>query len=275
MNPPTAIADRPLDAANQSSSGQGHSSASSLSQAQGLVSGVDPKRLFFRRKYVFSRVLGSILLVVTAPIILLLCGIVRLTSKGPGLYRQRRVGLSGTTFHIVKIRTMVVDSEPSGKPVWCVKGDPRITCFGRFLRKTHLDELPQLWNVARGDMCLIGPRPERPEICDKLAGMIEGYYDRNTIKPGVTGLSQINLPADECFEDVQRKQILDLRYIEEANSWLEIRILMATALRLLGLRGSKVMKVMRLCRRELLSAETIVPAEDEPSFAYSGPSRPR
>ena len=236
---------------------------------------VDPKRLFFRRKYEFDRLLGVCLLVATAPLTIFLCAAVKLTSKGPGFYRQRRVGLDGKVFEMVKLRTMVVDSEPGGKAVWCVKRDPRITRFGRILRKTHLDELPQLWNVSKGEMCLVGPRPERPEICDELASRIEGYYERNTVKPGVTGLAQINLPPDVSFADVQRKQVLDLRYIEEANTWLEIRILMATALRIGGLRGSTVMKAMGLCRSGLLSVDIPASADDEPSFAYRCPNRPR
>ncbi|MCP4885114.1 MAG: sugar transferase [Planctomycetaceae bacterium] len=232
---------------------------------------------FFAMKNHFDRAAGIGLLVLTAPLTLVLCGVVKLASKGPGFYRQKRVGLNGKEFDIVKLRTMIVDSEPAGQAVWCVKRDPRITPLGRILRKTHLDELPQLWNVAKGEMSLVGPRPERPEICETLAKRVEGYYDRNTVKPGVTGLAQINLPPDESFEDVQRKQILDLRYIEEANFWLEARILLATAFRMFGLRGSTVMKMMRLSRNELLSNGVAAAgdSEDQPSFAYGGPGRPR
>ena len=120
------------------------------------------------------------------------------------------------------------------------------------MRKLHLDELPQLYNVLRGDMTLIGPRPERPEICQSLAKQIDGYYDRVAVKPGVTGLAQVNLPPDETVEDVVRKQILDLRYVDETNWWLELRIFIATAMRMAGVRGERVMKSMRLCRRHLL-----------------------
>ncbi|MDF1841519.1 MAG: sugar transferase [Rubripirellula sp.] len=232
---------------------------------------------FFAMKNYFDRAAGIGLLVLTAPLTLVLCGVVKLASKGPGFYRQKRVGLNGKEFDIVKLRTMIVDSEPSGQAVWCVKRDPRITWFGRILRKTHLDELPQLWNVAKGDMSLVGPRPERPEICEKLAEKIPGYYDRNQVRPGVTGLSQINLPPDESFADVQRKQILDLCYIEEANFWLESRILAATGLRMIGLRGETVMKSMRLCRVHLLPSKSSMQEsrENEPSFAYSGSVKPR
>jgi hypothetical protein len=112
--------------------------------------------------------------------------------------------------------------------------------------------LPQLLNVAFGEMSLVGPRPERPEICEDLARHIGGYYDRNAVKPGVTGLAQINLPPDETVDDVRRKQILDMHYIAEANWWLDLRMLVATALRMIGIKGELVMKWMGLCRRDLL-----------------------
>lgn len=209
-------------------------------------------RPFFRRKYLFDRVAGIGLLVALSPLLLSLYAVVRCTSKGPGFYRQRRVGLNGKTFEILKLRTMVVNAEKPGQAIWCVKNDSRITSVGRILRRMHLDELPQLWNVALGDMSLVGPRPERPEICKELAKRIDCYYDRVAIKPGVTGLSQINLPPDESLDDVRRKQILDLQYIQEANTWLELRIIGATAMRMLGVRGQIVMKAMQLCRRDLL-----------------------
>ena len=210
------------------------------------------REAFFRRKYFVDRCVGGVLLVAMSPVLLILFLLVKLMSPGPGFYRQKRVGLHGEPFEIIKLRSMVVNAEKPGQAVWCVKNDARVTRFGRVLRKLHLDELPQLWNVARGEMSLVGPRPERPEICESLAEKIDGYYRRIAVHPGVTGLSQINLPPDEKFEDVQRKQILDLRYIEEANTWLEVRILVATAMRMVGIRGETVMKSMRLCRRDLL-----------------------
>lgn len=245
--------------------------------AFGLGKKVEPDAKFFTLKYYFDRMAGIGLLVLTAPLTILLCCLVKLASKGPGLYRQTRVGLNGKEFDIVKLRTMIVDSEPGGQAVWCVKRDPRVTWLGRILRKTHLDELPQLWNVAKGEMSLVGPRPERPGICEELAGKIAHYYDRNAVKPGVTGLAQINLPPDESFADVQRKQILDLRYIDEAGPWLEVRILAATGLRMFGVRGKTVMKSMGLCRAHLLPSRSDGQhaCEGEPSFAYTGPVKPR
>lgn len=198
------------------------------------------KWLFFRRKYRLERAAGVVLLVLTSPLIGFLILLVRSSSRGPGLYRQLRVGHRGQTFHILKIRSMVQDAEKDGKPVWCTKRDTRVTRIGAFLRKVHLDELPQLLNVARGEMALVGPRPERPEIIKDLRKEIDGYEKRLSVMPGVTGLAQINLPPDEKIEDVRRKQYLDLRYIEEASGWLDFRMIVATALRMVGIPGSLV-----------------------------------
>ena len=221
-------------------------------QAPALSASAANRASYFRRKYAIDRFAGAVLLVLSSPLTLTLFLLVKLTSPGPGFYRQRRVGLNGETFEIVKLRSMVKNAERPGQAVWCVKNDARVTWLGRILRKLHLDELPQLWNVAMGEMSLVGPRPERPEICENLAEEIEGYYLRNTVKPGVTGLSQINLPPDETIEDVRRKQILDLRYIEEANFWLDTRMILATAMRMIGFGGETVIKTMKLCRRDYL-----------------------
>ena len=204
----------------------------------------DPvRRKFFERKSVFDFVVGWSLLVLLSPLIVLSWLLVKLTSRGPGFYCQTRVQQGGRTFDVIKVRSMRVDAESNGKAVWCKKGDPRITPVGRFLRKTHLDELPQLFNVVRGEMSLVGPRPERPEICEQLAGQIPNYYSRVAVKPGITGLAQINLEPDQTLEDVKRKQYLDLHYIENTNLYLEIRILLSTALRLFGVRGDRAMQV--------------------------------
>jgi lipopolysaccharide/colanic/teichoic acid biosynthesis glycosyltransferase len=215
------------------------------------------RRRYLHRKYKIERAIGFGLLVPAAPVILGICLIVKLTSRGPGLYRQVRVGHNGQEYEILKIRTMRTDAESDGVARWCVKNDPRITRLGSFLRKVHLDELPQLINVAKGEMVLVGPRPERPSICEKLAKDIERYYDRVQVKPGITGLSQINLPPDETLDDARRKQILDLQYIAEANAWLDLRMIAATALRMCGVRGDRVTKMMRLCRKTLLTDNAI------------------
>lgn len=225
--------------------------ASHSGTAESIPLAADRQR-FFRRKYLLDQLLASLLLVLTSPLTLLLGLLVRLTSPGPSFYKQERLGLDGKTFQMIKLRSMVVDAEKEGKPVWCVKGDLRITPLGKVLRKLHLDELPQLLNVARGEMSLVGPRPERPRICESLAKDIDGYYQRLSVKPGITGLAQVNLPPDESLEDVRRKQALDLCYIEQANFGLELRILLATAMRVFGVRDTVILRLMRLCRRCLL-----------------------
>ena len=232
-----------------------------------------PSERYLSFKSGIDCVIGFSLLVVTSPIILMLAAIVRCSSPGPAIYRQRRVGKDGQIFELLKLRSMVRDAEAPGKPVWCSTNDLRITKVGRVLRKLHLDELPQLWNVAKGEMSLVGPRPERPEICINLEEEISGYHDRHQVKPGITGLAQVNLPPDQTIEDVQRKQILDLRYIEEANAWLDLRMILATTLRMIGLKGETVMKLMCLCRRNYLqqqleSKPEVLKRDDESSHSF-------
>ena len=226
------------------------------------------RKSFFERKYFIERLTGCILLLAFAPIIALLWLLVKLTSKGPGFYRQTRVGLDGKEFQIYKLRSMRVDAEKNG-PIWSTKGDNRNTWIGNFLRTLHLDELPQLINVAKGEMVLVGPRPERPEICKELRHYIRGYQQRTLVKPGITGLSQVNLPPDETLEDVNRKQIIDLEYISSSDWWLEIRIAVATALRMSGIKGVTTMRWMRLCRRKLIVDMILMhPASEFPSGEF-------
>lgn len=132
---------------------------------------------------------------------------------------------------------MRVDAEKDTGAVWSVPGDKRVTPVGRVLRRLHLDELPQLWNILRGEMAFVGPRPERPEICRILAAEIPQYDRRHVVRPGLTGLAQINLPPDNGLVSVRRKHLLDLHYIESASLWMDTRIVMATALKVLGMRN--------------------------------------
>jgi lipopolysaccharide/colanic/teichoic acid biosynthesis glycosyltransferase len=207
---------------------------------------------FFRRKYFLDRVLGGVALVLTAPLTLAIFALVKLSSPGPGFYRQQRVGLNGKLFYIVKLRSMVVNAECDGKATWCVKNDARVTGVGRILRRLHLDELPQLLNVVQGDMSLVGPRPERPEICETLSRQIAGYHQRNTVKPGITGLAQVHLPPDETIECVRKKQVLDLTYIAQANAWLDTRLLIITGLWTIGIKGDALNERMGLSKQALL-----------------------
>ena len=235
------------------------------------------RKSFFARKYFLERLAGCVLLLAFAPVIAVFWLLVKLTSQGPGFYRQTRVGLDGKEFQIYKLRSMRVDAEEN-EPIWSTKKDNRKTRLGIFLRTLHLDELPQLINVAKGEMVLIGPRPERPEICKSLRRYIPGYDQRNIVQPGITGLSQVNLPPDETLDDVNRKQILDLEYIASTNWWLEIRIAAATALRMSGIKGETTMRWMRLCRRKLIVNMIMIhPAREfsSPKFRKSWPGEPR
>lgn len=207
---------------------------------------------YFATKYRIERALGCGLLVLTSPIILLCWSLVKITSRGPGIYRQTRVGYEGTHFQVFKLRTMRMDAEANG-PQWSSAGDSRITWLGRVLRKLHLDELPQLLNVARGEMVLVGPRPERPEFVALLTAVIPGYERRLAVKPGITGLAQINLPPDTDLRSVERKQILDLHHIDNADFWLDKRMVLLTALRLFFISHDRLTKLMGLDRKELVA----------------------
>jgi lipopolysaccharide/colanic/teichoic acid biosynthesis glycosyltransferase len=178
--------------------------------------------------------LAFALLIVTGPIILLAALAVKLTSRGPAFYSQRRLGLNGRSFTIYKLRSMVHDCERHSGPQWARVNDPRVTWIGRLLRRSHIDELPQLWNVMRGEMSLIGPRPERPEIVAKLERAIPGYRDRLRVRPGMTGLAQVQLPPDTDLDSARRKLAYDLYYVEAVGPWFDARILAATALMVLG-----------------------------------------
>ncbi len=203
---------------------------------------------YFVRKKLFVRILGLLLLVLHLPIILLVMLAVRLSSPGPALFRQKRTGKGGHEFTMYKIRTMYQDAERTSGPVWSGPADLRITRCGRMLRFLHLDELPQLFNVVRGEMGLIGPRPERPEFVEKLVEEIHGFAERLVVLPGVTGLAQINLPPDETTDCVLRKLVLDLEYIQTASWGLDLRILLCTALRMIGVRHGRAVRWLRLNR---------------------------
>lgn len=190
-------------------------------------------------KTVAETVVVFVSLLAAAPVIAVACFLVRMTSPGPVFYTQRRLGRRGRVFTIYKIRTMTVDSEPNG-PRWCVKGDPRVTPVGRFLRWSHLDELPQLVNILLGDMAMIGPRPERPEIVAKLEKVFPDYRRRLEVRPGLTGLAQVLQEPDTDLASVRRKLRYDLHYLNHSSAWLDFRILLATVLRVLAVPTSVI-----------------------------------
>jgi lipopolysaccharide/colanic/teichoic acid biosynthesis glycosyltransferase len=203
---------------------------------------------YFRWKGLLDKVLAVLMLVPGLPLLGALMALVRLTSKGPAIFKQERVGKNGKLFTMYKLRSMRCDAEAVSGPMWTVGNDQRITWLGKWLRRLHLDELPQLFNVLSGDMSLIGPRPERLEFVLILEQKIPGYRDRLRVLPGITGLAQINLPPDSDLDSVKRKQILDLEYIRTASLLLDLRMLVSTFLRMVGVRGTVVMRLMRLKR---------------------------
>ncbi len=205
----------------------------------------ESKQTYFRIKYLVDRFIAISLLAILWPLIALLWLVVKATSAGSGFYSQTRVGLGGRLFKVVKLRSMRCDAE-AGIPVWSCKGDRRVTPIGKILRKLHLDELPQLWNVACGDMSMVGPRPERPEITGALENFIPNYHFRHVVKPGITGLAQVNLEPDTNVNLTRKKQVLDLRYIEKSNLWLDLRLVFATCLRVVGFSGSAAMNIAKL-----------------------------
>ncbi len=201
---------------------------------------------YFKVKYLVESFVAACLLVVLWPVILVLWLAVKATSPGAGFYTQSRVGLDGKVFKVVKLRSMRCNAEAGGKCKWADKGDKRITPVGKVLRKLHLDELPQLWNVACGEMSLVGPRPERPEITFFLEQKIPHYHSRHCVKPGITGLAQVNLEPDEHINSTRKKQVLDLRYIQNSSLLLDLRLIMATSLRVFGIPGTVAMRIARL-----------------------------
>jgi lipopolysaccharide/colanic/teichoic acid biosynthesis glycosyltransferase len=186
-------------------------------------------------KRILDCVLAGLMLVVALPFMILFAALIRMTSRGPAIYAQTRWGIGERPFTLYKLRTMQHDCEKLTGPCWAVPNDPRVTFVGHLLRGMHLDELPQLWNVIRGDMSLIGPRPERPEIIIELESAIPQYAERRQIRPGLTGLAQLQLPPDTDISCVRRKLVYDLHYIGKASLWLDLRILVGTVFKVLGL----------------------------------------
>jgi len=173
--------------------------------------------------------LAALIAVPALPVILLAALAVRLTSRGPAFYSQTRIGLDGKPFTIWKLRSMTHRCEDASGAKWCVPGDARVTAVGWFLRKSHIDELPQLWNVLRGDMSLIGPRPERPEFFPELERALPMYRQRLAVKPGVAGLAQVQLPPDTDLDSVRRKLSHDLYYVRHVSAWMDFRLVVCTA----------------------------------------------
>lgn len=195
-----------------------------------------------------NMLVAAVALLFFSPVFLAVAVLIKLDSRGPVFYRQVRVGLDrrtpqrgedaigrrvsdigGKPFEIVKFRTMTVDAEQESGPVWAQgDADPRVTRVGRVLRRTRLDEIPQFWNVLKGEMSIVGPRPERPAFVRRLREEIEGYPLRQKVPPGITGWAQVNRPADRSVEDVRKKVGFDLEYLDRRSLWFDLWIMLKT-----------------------------------------------
>jgi lipopolysaccharide/colanic/teichoic acid biosynthesis glycosyltransferase len=207
---------------------------------------VAPTGWYPSAKPVLDFVVAALLALVLGPVIAATALLIVLTSPGPAFYTQVRLGRFGRPFIIWKLRTMEHNCEDGSGAQWSTPGDRRVTPLGRILRKLHIDEFPQLWNVLRGDMSLVGPRPERPEFFPVLSAAIPNYPQRLLVKPGVTGLAQVYLPPDEDVEGVRRKQAHDLHYIRTFGLGLDVRLLIATAVQAVGLPHVLVRPLLHL-----------------------------
>jgi sugar transferase (PEP-CTERM system associated) len=197
-----------------------------------------------RRRAVFYQNASNITvatacLVLAAPLMLLTALAVRLTSSGPMLYRQQRVGMDGVPFTLYKFRSMTANAEAKTGAVWAARNDPRVTPVGRFIRQVRFDELPQLFNVLKGDMSIVGPRPERPEFVESLAEQIPYYPHRHAVKPGITGWAQINYKYGDTIEDTITKLEYDLYYIKNMSFSLDVYIMFHTLKTMLVTRGGQ------------------------------------
>jgi sugar transferase (PEP-CTERM system associated) len=191
-------------------------------------SGIGPRKSSLLWHSVYSIPIAAILLVLSAPIMLVVAIAVRLTSPGPVLHRQIRVGLNDSIFPVLKFRSMYVNAEALTGPVWAQKDDPRVTPVGKWLRRLRLDELPQLFNVLKGEMSLVGPRPERPEFVRSLIEQIPYYSYRHCVRPGITGWAQINYKYGSTLEDTIMKLEYDLYYIKNLAVSLDLYIIFHT-----------------------------------------------
>ncbi len=209
--------------------------------------------LGLKRAFDFS--VALVLFIVAVPVILLTLLLVKLTSRGPALYSQVRLGKDGKPFPIYKIRTMLQDAERISGAAWSTPGDSRITPLGRILRKSHLDELPQLWNVLRGDMSMVGPRPERPEFVPQLEQAVPYYRARLLVRPGVTGLAQVQLPPDTDLDSVRIKLAYDLFYVRKHTFVMDFKVCWATAFHVVGIDFERIRRLFGFTGRHVIDAD--------------------
>ncbi len=228
------------DAANAFEEAFGRVCSQQLRPSQLIFSReLGPRPYILKLQTVYSFVIAAIGVVITAPIMILVALAVKLTSSGPALYRQRRSGQHGEVFTVFKFRSMRQDAEAKTGAVWASKDDPRVTPVGKFIRKTRMDELPQLFNVLRGEMSIVGPRPERPEFLTTLSEQIPFYRQRLCVKPGITGWAQINHRYGDTLEDTVTKIEYDLYYIKHLSPALDFYIMFHTVKVMLLSRGAQ------------------------------------
>jgi lipopolysaccharide/colanic/teichoic acid biosynthesis glycosyltransferase len=231
-------------------------SSEMASQSDATVATAHVSAGYVRVKAVIDWIMSLALLILMAPMLACLAIVLKLTSDGPVLYSQERLGRFGKVFRVYKLRTMVNKCEATTGPVWSIADDPRVTRVGRWLRDTHLDEIPQLWNVLRGEMSLIGPRPERPELAEKIERWLPEFRHRLQVRPGITGLAQMRLPADSNLNTVREKLAYDRRYIQRLGPTLDVMIIVSTVLHMIGCVASMV-------SRRLVAPYAPLPAIDE------------
>lgn len=190
-------------------------------------------------KRMFDIIVALMVLVLTLPITVLAAIVIRLDSPGPVFYRQERVGAQGRSFWILKFRSMRTDAEKDGVARWAQSNDSRVTRVGKFMRRTRIDEIPQIINVLIGDMSFVGPRPERPVFVENLKQKIPYYDVRHRVKPGITGWAQINYPYGASDEDARAKLAYDLYYVKNGNLFLDAVVLFQTARVVLWQEGAR------------------------------------
>lgn len=211
-----------------------------LRPSQLIYSGeLGPRRNNLIYQSILNKTVALIGIIVSSPLMLLTALAVRFTSPGPMLYRQVRVGLDGAPFSVYKFRSMRVDAEAATGAVWASKDDPRVTRVGRIIRKIRFDELPQLFNVFKGEMSIVGPRPERPEFVKEFSEHIPYYRQRHCVRPGITGWAQINYKYGDTLEDVVCKLEYDLYYIKNMALSLDTYIIFHTIKAMLLTRGAQ------------------------------------
>jgi sugar transferase (PEP-CTERM system associated) len=197
------------------------------------------RRLSGAAKRLFDLSVSLAILLVAAPLILVTALAVKLESRGPAFFRQRRVGLYGQSFELIKLRSMREDAEVGGIAVWAQEDDPRVTRVGAIIRKLRIDELPQAWSVLKGEMSFVGPRPERPQFVADLEARLPYYAERHMVKPGITGWAQINYPYGASIDDARQKLEFDLYYAKNYTPFLDVLILVQTLRVILWPEGAR------------------------------------